>query len=76
MQFTINQFGEYIARWQNNAHPDNPDFMQLVNWVARLRKDGRADIGYNLQSGVNLKIVARAENMNLDNMEDFIKNYI
>jgi mevalonate pyrophosphate decarboxylase len=76
MTFNKNAFGEMIAKWDNKLHPDNPNFMQVVKWTARLRKDGRADVGYQLQSGTNIKVVKRADNMSIESMQSFIHEYI
>ena len=76
MKFTTNAFGEQVAKWSNNIHPDNPLFMQSVIWTARLRKDGRADVGYQLQTGTNIKVVKRAENLTLTDMDSFISDYL
>ena len=32
VRFENGKFGK-SARWDNNFHPDNPNFMQNVNWV-------------------------------------------
>ncbi len=75
MNFIKNSFGEYIAKWNNHIHPDNPNFMQNVIWTARLRNDGRADVGYQLQTGTIIKVVKRADNLTLADMNTFISPY-
>lgn len=31
---------KFFAKWSNNFHPENPNFMQSVNWFAYLSGDG------------------------------------
>jgi hypothetical protein len=40
--------GELQTKWQSNKHPDNPNFMQVVNWYVWEKPDGRVTVGYNL----------------------------
>ena len=53
METHTNQFGEIVTKWTNHKHPDNPNFMQLVNWIIWEKPDGRILVGYNL--GANSK---------------------
>jgi hypothetical protein len=48
MRTYINQFGEEVTKWQSTKHPDNPHFMQIVNWYVWVKKDGKVTVGYNL----------------------------
>ena len=48
MQTYINQFGEEVTKWTSHKHPDNPNFMQVVNWYVWVKPDGRVNVGYNL----------------------------
>ena len=57
MTKAITQYGETKYTWENNIHPDNPDFMQRVFWVAWQKPDGRYSIGYKLQPNGNVKFV-------------------
>ncbi len=47
----INAFGEEVLKWENNVHPDNPNFQQKVYWTIWVKTDGRVLVGYNLGSG-------------------------
>ena len=61
MTKAITQYGETKYTWVNNIHPDNPDFMQKVFWVAWQKPDGRYSIGYKLQPNGNVKFVKYGE---------------
>lgn len=69
MEPVKNQFGEFVAKWENNFHPDNANFMQRVFWMAVYKPEGRYSIGYRLDLGKNIKIVERGEGT----LEDFKK---
>jgi hypothetical protein len=43
--------GETEYKWENNYHPDNPDFQQRVFWTAYQKPDGRYMVGYSLEPG-------------------------
>ena len=47
MTTTINQFGEEVTRWTSNVHPDNANFMQVVNWTIWVKADGRTTVNQN-----------------------------
>ena len=57
MNTTINQFGEEVTKWQSFKHPDNPNFMQVVNWFVWVRRDGYVTVGYNLGSNGKTKFI-------------------
>ena len=51
MKTETNRFGEKVTTWQSNKHPDNPNFMQTVNWFIWEKPNGKITICYNLGSG-------------------------
>jgi hypothetical protein len=57
MKTTINSFGEEVTKWENNIHPDNANFQQLVFWTIWVKIDGRVTIGYNLGIGSKTKFI-------------------
>lgn len=52
-----NDFGETVYRWENNTHPDNPNFMQRVIWRLWVKPDGRITIGYQLDTNGKMKFL-------------------
>ena len=61
MEIHRNQFNETVYKWQNNVHPDNPNFMQIVFWCAWLKPDGHYSIGYSLGSLSKFKMILWGE---------------
>lgn len=57
MKTTINNFGEEVTKWENNIHPDNASFQQVVFWTIWVKTDGRVLVGYNLGSGSKTKFI-------------------
>lgn len=57
MKTRINTFGETVYTWQNNNHPDNVNFMQIVFWFAWQKTDGRYSIGYSLEPTGKVKMI-------------------
>jgi len=57
MTTIINKFGEEVTKWQSHKHPDNPEYMQIVNWFVWVKPDGRVTVGYNLGSNGKTKFV-------------------
>ena len=68
---TNTQFGEIKYTWENNFHPDNPNFMQQVFWMGWQKPDNRYSIGYKLEPNGKVKFVKYGEG----NIEDEIPNY-
>lgn len=52
-----NDFGEQVYKWENNIHPDNPNFMQRVIWRMWVKPDGKITIGYKLDSNGKMKFL-------------------
>ena len=48
METIRNKFGEIQTKWQSHKHPDNPDFMQIVNYMHIERADGRKTLYWSL----------------------------
>ena len=48
MKIYQNQFGEIVTRWKSYIHPDNPNFMQKVNYTVYEKPDGRILVCYDL----------------------------
>lgn len=44
----INSWGEKVTKWENNIHPDNSEFMQLVLWTMWEKTDGTILLSYTL----------------------------
>ena len=57
MKTYTNQFGEKVTKWESHKHPDNPNFMQTVNWTVWEKPDGRTTIGYSLGSLSKTKFI-------------------
>lgn len=51
MTTTINAYGEKVTKWKSYKHPDNPNFMQVVNWYVWEKPDNKVLVGYNLGAG-------------------------
>ena len=68
---TNTQFGEVKYTWENNFHPDNPNFMQPVFWMGWQKPDNRYSIGYKLEPNGKVKFVKYGEG----SIEDEIPNY-
>lgn len=43
-----NRFGELQTKWQSNAHPENPNFMQDVEYLHIQSQDGRNRLFWKL----------------------------
>jgi len=52
-------FGEDWYKWNNNHHPDNPNFQQKVNWQLFHKPTGEYSVGYKLGASGNMKWVDR-----------------
>jgi hypothetical protein len=48
MKISTNNFGEVVYKWENNIHPDNPQFMQKVLWTMWIKRDGTLSVCYKL----------------------------
>ena len=48
MTNTTNKFGELITKWKSHKHPDNPNFMQVVNYMHIQYPDGRNNLHWCL----------------------------
>jgi len=51
MKTTVNQYGEKVTKWVNHCHPNNSNYMQLVNWTIWVKPNGHVLVGFNLGSG-------------------------
>jgi len=71
--FKESRFG-LSARWENHKHPDNPNFMQTVLWVAYVN-DSVIHIGYRLDYNSNIKPFAQTP-LNGDFRESLFNWYI
>jgi len=48
------RFHDGLAKWENYKHPENPNFMQIVNWAAH-EANGNLIVKYYLdKTAVNL----------------------
>lgn len=49
METHTNAFGEVVTKWENNIHPDNPNYMQKVLWTMYEKQDGGISLCYRLE---------------------------
>jgi len=52
-----NNFGEIVTKWENNKHPDNPNYMQEVFWAIIEKENGQTLAYYHLGSGGKSKFI-------------------
>jgi hypothetical protein len=57
MTTTINRFGEAHTRWTSNKHPENQNFMQMVNWNMWEKPDGKLTVCYDLGGNSKPKFI-------------------
>lgn len=48
METITNSFGEQQTNWQSHKHPNNPNFMQVVNYMHIQSPDGRNNLYWAL----------------------------
>lgn len=58
-----NRFGELQTKWQSNAHPDNPNFMQVVEYLHIQSQDGNNRLFWKLNQSTKNYLIP---NISLD----------